>query len=305
MEHLGGSVQLIRANPLQKLGKKLGLGLRGKKDRGEIKALDPVQLARFLAAVLMTAPELFPIFAVMAWADTRLGKALGLRWEAVNLEGGKLRVDRQFGGTTKTDTTREVDMADPLRDVLADLLSYCREEAFTQGETPSPWVLFPEFGENPDRKAEARVVKRVRNAMARCLKAADLPLHFTPHSLRHSFGSQLIAAGVSPAYVMQQMGHSSIQMTVDVYGSWLPVKVEDAVNRLAAASSPWSGDKVATERGSGPSEGPSGQGSGEGQLLAGTGTERKAVSPNPAPYPRSPWSFGALSQGAPKHNEAA
>jgi integrase len=288
MEHLGGSVQLIRANPLQKLGKKLGLGLRGKKDRGEIKALDPVQLARFLAAVLMTAPELFPIFAVMAWADTRLGKALGLRWEAVNLEGGKLRVDRQFGGTTKTDTTREVDMADPLRDVLADLLSYCREEAFTQGETPSPWVLFPEFGENPDRKAEARVVKRVRNAMARCLKAADLPLHFTPHSLRHSFGSQLIAAGVSPAYVMQQMGHSSIQMAVDVYGSWLPVKVEDAVNRLAAASSPWSGDRMATEGGSGPSEGPSGQGSGEGQLLAGTGTERKAVSPNPAPYPRSP-----------------
>lgn len=34
------------------------------------------------------------------------------------------------------------------------------------------------------------------------------------------------------------MGHASISMTVDVYGSWLPVKAPGAVDRLAAAAAP-------------------------------------------------------------------
>jgi hypothetical protein len=29
-------------------------------------------------------------------------------------------------------------------------------------------------------------------------------------------------AGVSPAYVQKQLGHSSISMTVDIYGHWVP-----------------------------------------------------------------------------------
>jgi integrase len=98
-------------------------------------------------------------------------------------------------------------------------------------------------------KDQARLYKAVRRAMTRVLKAAGLPGHFTPHSLRHSFGSLLIAAGESPAYVQQQMGHASIQMTVDVYGSWLPVRAAGAVDRLAAATSP-NGDRMVTSEGS-------------------------------------------------------
>jgi hypothetical protein len=55
----------------------------------------------------------------------------------------------------------------------------------------------------------------------------------------------MIAAGESPAYLQQQKGHASIQLTVDVYGSWLPVRAAGAVNRLAAATNP-DGDKTVT-----------------------------------------------------------
>jgi len=98
--------------------------------------------------------------------------------------------------------------------------------------------VFPEFGEAPDSKAEQRVVKRVRYAMFRTLKAAGLPLHFTPHCLRHSYGTGLISRGVSPAFVQQQTGHASIQQTVDTYGSWLPVRVPGAVDAMLAATVP-------------------------------------------------------------------
>ena len=43
---------------------------------------------------------------------------------------------------------------------------------------------------------------------------------FRFHDLRHTFGSLLIQAGVSPAYVQKQMGHRSIQ--IDVYGHLIP-----------------------------------------------------------------------------------
>jgi integrase len=40
--------------------------------------------------------------------------------------------------------------------------------------------------------------------------------------LRHTFGSLLIQDGASLAYVKDQMGHSSIQVTVDTYGHLIP-----------------------------------------------------------------------------------
>jgi hypothetical protein len=45
---------------------------------------------------------------------------------------------------------------------------------------------------------------------------------FRFHDLRHTFGSLLIQDGASLAYVRDQMGHSSIQITVDTYGHLIP-----------------------------------------------------------------------------------
>jgi hypothetical protein len=45
---------------------------------------------------------------------------------------------------------------------------------------------------------------------------------FRFHDLRRTFGSLLIQRGVSPAYVQKQMGHRSIQVTIDVYGHLIP-----------------------------------------------------------------------------------
>lgn len=42
------------------------------------------------------------------------------------------------------------------------------------------------------------------------------------HDLRHTFGSLLIQSRASVVYVKEQMGHSSIQVTVDIYGHLIP-----------------------------------------------------------------------------------
>lgn len=53
------------------------------------------------------------------------------------------------------------------------------------------------------------------------------------HALRHFYASWLIGQGFKLKRVQQLLGHSSIQMTFDVYGHWFPSE-EDDHERLAA-----------------------------------------------------------------------
>jgi hypothetical protein len=46
--------------------------------------------------------------------------------------------------------------------------------------------------------------------------------------LRHTFASLLLQQGVSPAYVQRQLGHASIQLTVDTYGNKAAVDALDS-----------------------------------------------------------------------------
>ncbi len=52
------------------------------------------------------------------------------------------------------------------------------------------------------------------------------------HDLRHTFASLLIQNSESLAYVRDQLGHHSIQITVDTYGHLVPGANRQAVARL-------------------------------------------------------------------------
>jgi integrase len=52
------------------------------------------------------------------------------------------------------------------------------------------------------------------------------------HDLRHTFASLLLQQGESLTYVRDQLGHSSIQMTVDIYGHLVPGSNRQAVDKL-------------------------------------------------------------------------
>ena len=67
------------------------------------------------------------------------------------------------------------------------------------------------------------------------------------HDLRHTFASLLLQQGESPGYVKEQMGHSSIAITVDLYGHLIPGGNRQAVDRLDGPVLPrWDGSGSAT-----------------------------------------------------------
>lgn len=63
---------------------------------------------------------------------------------------------------------------------------------------------------------------------------------FSPHTLRHVSASLWIAQGLSPKKVQDLLGHSTIQLTMDLYGHlWTDPNADDA---LAQASERLIGD---------------------------------------------------------------
>jgi integrase-like protein len=58
------------------------------------------------------------------------------------------------------------------------------------------------------------------------------------HDLRHTFGNLLIQTGAWFAYVRDQMGDNSIQVTVDIYGPLIPCANVSFVDRLDGLTCP-------------------------------------------------------------------
>lgn len=63
------------------------------------------------------------------------------------------------------------------------------------------------------------------------LRRAGLPrMRF--HNLRHSYASLLIAQGEHPKYIQSQLGHSSINVTMDIYGHLMQTVNQKTASRL-------------------------------------------------------------------------
>ena len=197
--------------------------------RREVNPLTRDELATVLTVAKEKAPRFYPLFLCAARTGLRQGELLALQWDALNLAGRFLEVSRSFTHgamtTPKSGDSRRVDMSRELAATLETLQIDRQLETITREwkETPA-WVFCDEHG----HMLHHNVVRKVFHAL---LKAAGVrQVRF--HDLRHTFASLLLQQGESPVYVKEQMGHSSIQVTVDLYGHLIPGGNQQAVDRL-------------------------------------------------------------------------
>ena len=74
----------------------------------------------------------------------------------------------------------------------------------------------------------------LNRALDRAAKKAGLE-HVTPHDLRHFHASVLLQNGQNPVLVSKRLGHSSVSMTLDIYGHLLPGWQREAAEVFAKA----------------------------------------------------------------------
>ena len=197
--------------------------------RREINPLTREELAMFLSLAKEKAPRLYPLFLCAARTGLRQGELLALQWDDLNFSGRFLEISRSFTHgemtTPKNGESRRGDLSRELTETLKALQIDRQLEAVMRGwENQPAWVFCDEQG----------VMLRhntVRQAFHTLLKDAGVRrIRF--HDLRHTFASLLLQNNESPVYVKEQMGHSSIQVTVDLYGHLIPGGNKQAVDRL-------------------------------------------------------------------------
>jgi integrase len=187
------------------------------------------EVSAFLEATKRYAPPYHPFFLCAVRTGMRLGELLALQWNDIDFHGRFIVVQRNYTrgelATPKSGESRRVDMSRELTQTLKDLLTNRQLEAAMEKAEISPWIFPSETGGllDPDN-VRHRVFYRV-------LAVAGMRrIRF--HDLRHTFASLLLQQGESPAYVKEQLGHSSIIVTVDQYGHLIPGGNRQAVDRL-------------------------------------------------------------------------
>ncbi len=169
------------------------------------------------------------LVAVCLFAGLRISEALGLTWEDVDLETGHLRIRHQLNRNGKRvrlkTVTAQRDVV--VMDALAALLR--RHRLASRYSKASEPVFSTSSGTSMSARNAGRALTRVS-------KSADLQ-GVTPHALRHTFASLLIAQGRDPVFVADQLGHSSPAITLRVYAHLFRAakQANDARDELQAA----------------------------------------------------------------------
>jgi integrase len=127
--------------------------------------------------------------------------------------------------TPKSGESRRVDMSLELTQVLKDLELERQINAGASGTDVPPWVFCNENGGllHPNNLRDRIFYGLLKKAGLRQVRF---------HDLRHSYASLLLQQGESPVYVKEQLGHSSIQITVDCYGHLIPGGNKQGIDRL-------------------------------------------------------------------------
>jgi len=152
-----------------------------------------------------------PLLATLTFAGLRVGELCALRWRDVDLAGGRIKV-----GESKTDAgVRHVRLLPALRDELA------AHKASSRPTAPSDPVFPTLTGRARDKdNVRSRVLAPAARRADELLEKAGsvpLPAGLTPHGLRHTFASLLVALGEDPRYVMGQLGHTDPAFTLRLY----------------------------------------------------------------------------------------
>jgi integrase len=238
--------ELVKDNPSKGLLGKLGLDER--KDREPVRPMKADEVSLFLDTCKKYRNDWYPLFLCAFRTGMRLGELLALHWGDIDWQSKYIQVQRAFrnGRITKTKTSksRRVDMSNQLHDELRVLYKKRKEEGLKTGKGAPEEIVF-------HTKDDYTSQNTIRNIWKRMLKKAKLrDMRF--HDIRHSFASLLLSNGESPVYVKEQLGHSSIQMTVDIYGHLIPSSNRQAVNALdenapnCTPSAPAKNEKAAT-----------------------------------------------------------
>jgi integrase len=214
-----------------------------RKERFEIQPLTIEQMQHLL--VTLHGHKWEALFTLAMATGMRRGELLGLEWQDINFEAGRLQVRRVLSrvpthmperehvyveAEPKTQKSRRSVM------IATFALVALKKHRVSQLEAR---VKAGQFWQEHDYvfcTLEGRHLhpNHVVEEFKKLLTRAGLP-NIRFHDLRHSAATLLLSLGIHPKVVQELLGHTQISITMDVYSHVLPDMQQDAMRQLDAA----------------------------------------------------------------------
>ncbi|WP_028988058.1 tyrosine-type recombinase/integrase [Thermicanus aegyptius] len=211
---------ILRGNPLQKIK----IAKDESEDAGKIKFFSVEELNRFLAVCVPAKHAKYQhsrhytaLFTLLARTGLRIGEALALTWDDIDLVKGTLSVNKTLIYPLNTDprvTTPKTKSSIRIIKLDPETVRVMKEYRLNQKETILRYSfkrseLNLVFHQQDGRWLRINVVREYMKEVCRRIGLPQL----SPHALRHSHAVHLLEAGATIKYVAERLGHASIKTT--------------------------------------------------------------------------------------------
>jgi site-specific recombinase XerD len=177
-----------------------------KNEQREIEVLDEEELKRLLGAPLLdtNTKNILTNLRDRAILETLFSTGLRVS-ELCSLEKEKVNLDkREFSIKGKGGKIRIVFLSNEARDIIKEYFSKRTDV------DPSAFARIKKVGKKDDLRLTPRSVQRIVQKWA---IRAGIVKKITPHTLRHSFATDLLAGGADLRSVQALLGHSNVSTT--------------------------------------------------------------------------------------------
>ena len=167
------------------------------------------------------------LYVIALTAGLREGELLGLKWEDVDLEGGKLSVRRTLSETKERGHIFEPPKNGKGRNVKLSkraVAALRRHKVAQNAERLRVGTLWQDSGlVFPSQRGTTMSAKNLTaRSFKPLLQHASIPRSVRLHDLRHTCATILLKAGQHPKFVQELLGHANISITLDTYSHVLP-----------------------------------------------------------------------------------
>jgi len=212
------------------------------KELSKIRFLNQDESRLFLDAVRGDRHEGLYVLAITT--GMRQGEMLGLQWPDLDLEGGKVTIARALHRTKRRrdpdnpepwftlrqpktpGSRRTIDIPPVTIMALRARKEQQREQRMLAGDAWDEQKLIFTTGRGTPVDAS-----NVLHSFQQILAGAGIEkMRF--YDLRHTHASLLIAEGVHPKNIAEQLGHASIKLTMDLYGHLFEGSDKESADRM-------------------------------------------------------------------------
>jgi integrase len=183
---------------------------RDQRDQDEKEAIQVLTPGQITALLIKTERYEFKVlFQLAVFSGARESELFGLRWHDIDLQNSQIEIKRSYNGgrwypPKSKASRRKIDIGPSM---MAELKRWRLKSVYSDDSD----LVFPNNAGNPLDPNEL-----VRRHYYPALETAELPrIRF--HDLRHTY-SLKIEQGENIIYISNQMGHSKVSTTLDIYG---------------------------------------------------------------------------------------